>query len=104
MYDQFNIPVTYESAPEEIRQIIDRHEDKHQPLITMTCVSWENAGGGAIENSRYIMLFNAFNCGFKVCEVWLNPNDSVKSESEVFISTDEADVFADFMKIKQGVA
>lgn len=106
MYDAFNIPVTYETAPDAIKQIIDKHEDNYQPLLTMTCVSWEGAGGGAIENSRYIMLFNAQNCGFTVCEVWLNPNDTIDETigSEVFIASDEADVFADFMKKKQGVA
>ena len=104
MYDAFNIPVTYETAPDAIRKIIDKHEGNYQPLLTMTCVSWEGAGGGAIENSRYIMLFNAQNCGFTVCEVWLNPNDTVRNESEVFIASDEADVFAGFMKIKQGAA
>ena len=104
MYDAFNIPVTYETAPEAIKKIIAKHEDNYQPLLTMTCVSWEGAGGGAIEKSRYIMLFNVKNCGFVVREVWLNPNDTVHDESEVFIASDEADVFADYMKIKQGVA
>jgi hypothetical protein len=98
MYDAFNIPVTYETAPESIKKIIDRHEDNCQPLVTMTCVSWESAGGGAIESSRYIMLFNAQNCGFMVCEVWLQADDSIRSESEVFIATDEAGVFSGFMK------
>jgi hypothetical protein len=50
------------------------------------------------------MLFNAQNCGFMVCEVWLNPNDTIRNESEVFIASDEADMFADYMKIKQGAA
>lgn len=100
MYDSFNIPVTYETAPEAIKKIIDRHEDNYQSLLTMTCVSWEGAGGGAIENSRYIMLFNAQNCGFTVCEVWLNPDDTIRNESEVFIASDEASVFVDFMKRK----
>jgi hypothetical protein len=98
MYDKFNIPVTYDSAPEAIKKIIDRHEDRYQPLLTMTCVSWEGAGGGAVENSRYIMLFNAQNCGYNVCEVWLKADDSVRSESEVFIANDEASVFVGFMK------
>jgi hypothetical protein len=103
MYDAFNIPVTYETAPEAIKQIIDKHQDNDQPLLTMACVSWEGAGGGAIESSRYIMLFNAQNCGFMVYEVWLNPDDTVRREAEVFIASDEADVFAGFMKI-QGAA
>lgn len=49
------------------------------------------------------MLFNAQNCGFDVCEVWLKANDTIRHESEVFISTDEADVFAEYMKVKQEV-
>ena len=105
MYDAFNIPVTYDSAPEAIKKIIDRHEDMHHTLQTMTCISWEGAGGGAVENSRYIMLFKVKDgIGFNVCEVWLNADDTLKDESEVFIAFDEADVFADFMKIKQEVA
>lgn len=98
MYDAFNIPVTYETAPDAIKEIIDRHEDMRHPLQTMTCISWEKAGGGEIENSRYIMLFNAQNCGYNVCEVWLKADDSVRSESEVFIANDEASVFVGFMK------
>ena len=104
MYDSFNIPVTYETAPDAIKAVIDKHEDNYQPLITMTCVSWEKAGGGEIEASRYIMLFNAQNCGFMVCEVWLRADDLIRSEGEVFIASDEADVFAGFMKGKQEVA
>jgi hypothetical protein len=104
MYDAFNIPVTYETAPEAIKQIIDKHEENYQPLITMTCVSWEGAGGGEIKSCRYLMLFNAQDCGFIVCEMWLNPDDTVRREAEVFIASDEADVFTGFMKIKQGVA
>jgi hypothetical protein len=104
MYDAFNIPVTYETAPEAIKQIIDKHEENYKPLITMTCVSWEGAGGGEIKSCRYLMLFNAQDCGFIVCEMWLNPDDTVRREAEVFIASDEADVFAGFMKIKQGAA
>jgi hypothetical protein len=104
MYDTFNVPVTYETAPEEIKKIIDRHEDMHHVLQTMTCISWEGAGGGAIEDSRYIMLFKIKDIGFNICEVWLNADNTLRSESEVFIAFDEADVFAEFMKIKQEVA
>lgn len=103
MYDNFNIPITYDTAPQVIKNIIDTHEDNCQPLITMTCVSWERAGGGDIESSRYILLFNAQNCGFTVCEVWLKPDDTMRSENEVFIASDEAGVFANIFK-KQEVA
>jgi hypothetical protein len=68
----------------------------------MACVSWEGAGGGAIESSRYIMLFNAQNCGFMVYEVWLNPDDTIRKEAEIFIANDEAGVIAEFLK--KGVA
>lgn len=104
MYDAFNIPVTYDTAPDVIKKIIDRHEDMQHPLQTMTCISWEKAGGGEVQDSRYIMLFKVRDSGFNVCEVWLNGDDTVKNESEVFIAFDEADVFAEFMKIKQEVA
>lgn len=99
MYDVFSIPVTYDTAPEAIRQIIDKHEDDyHQPLLSITCISKERAGGGDIESCRYLLLFNAQNCGFIVCEVWLNPNDTIRTETEIFISNDEAGVMAEFLK------
>jgi hypothetical protein len=38
-------------------------------------------------------------------EVWFHPDGTLKSEGEVFIANDEADVFAGFMaKKKQEVA
>lgn len=99
MYDAFIIPVTYDTAPEAIKKIIDYH----QPLLSMTCLSLEEAGGGAIESSRYLMLFNAQKVGFLVCEVWLNPDDTIRKEAEIFISNDEAGVIAEFLN-KQEVA
>lgn len=104
MYDEFNIPVTYETAPESIRDIIDKH--RSHSLLTMTCVSWESYGpiGQEPEDSRYIMLFKA-QTGFVVVECWLNPDGTIRSEDEVFISSDEASVFAPLMaRTKQEVA
>jgi len=104
MYDLFNIPVTYKTAPKAIKKIIDKHEGNyHQPLLTISCVSREYSDGGAIESSRYLLLFNVQNCGFIVCEVWLSPDDTIRTESEIFISNDEAGVIAEVMK-KQGAA
>lgn len=98
MYDVFNIPVTYDTAPDVVKQIIDKHEDDyHQPLLTITCVSVEGAGGEAIEKSRYTMIFNAQKVGFIVDEVWLNPDDTIRTQSEIFIANDEAGVIAEFL-------
>lgn len=102
MYDEFNIPVTYETAPDEIRKIIDNHSKHGHGLLTMTCVSWESYGpiGQEPEDSRYIMLFKS-QTGFIVVECWLNPDGTIRSEDEVFISSDEASVFAPLMAVKK---
>jgi hypothetical protein len=106
MYDAFNIPVTYETAPDEIRKIIDNHSKHGHDLLTMTCVSWESYGpiGQEPEDSRYIMLFKSLT-GFVIHEAWLNPDGTLHSDGDVFMASDEADVFAGFMaKKKQEVA
>ena len=106
MYDAFNIPVTYETAPIPVKKMIDEHSQHGHTLLTMTCVSWESYGpiGQEDEDSRYIMLFKS-RTGFVIHEVWFHPDGVIKSEGDVFIANDEADVFAGFMaKTKQEVA